>query len=403
MQYASRFSESSLRLKSSKIRELFKMADVPGIISMGGGMPDSASFPFDRIKEIIASWRYETAVAALQYGMTKGYGPLLSEIADWMEKKKAVSMNGQDIIVTTGSQQGLSLVSKLFLDKDDVVLIELPSFIGAIASFYSYMGKVEGVRLDDDGIDLEDLERTIKRCNDAGETVKFLYTIPNFNNPSGITLSCERRKALLKIAEKHDILVIEDDPYGDLFYEGGEEEYLPVKSYDSEGRVLYLGTFSKVLSPGLRVGWIVADGEIVSKLELLKQSFDACTPTFSQLIATDYMRLGHINDYIADMRKIYRIRRDRMLLSLERYMPKGVRWTTPRGGFFVWLTLPERFDAEEVFKKSVRHKVAFVTGDAFLPEDSAKNHIRLAFSDLDPERIEQGVMILADVLKEMAG
>jgi len=378
------------------------MADVPGIISMGGGMPDSASFPFDRIKEIIGDWRYETAVQALQYGTTKGYGPLISEITGWMEKRKSVSMKGQDIIVTTGSQQALALVSKLFLDKDDVVLVELPSFIGAIASFYSYMGRVEGVRLDDNGIDIEDFERTIDRCTTAGRRVKFLYTIPNFNNPSGITLSVERRKALVEIAEKYDILVIEDDPYGDLFYEGDEEDYLPVKCQDSEGRVIYLGTFSKVLSPGLRVGWIVAAGELVSKLELLKQSFDACTPTFSQVIATDYMRLGHIDDYITDMRKIYRTKRDRMLLSLERYMPQGVSWTTPRGGFFVWLTLPERFDAEEVFKKAVQHKVAFVTGDAFLPENSARNHIRLAFSDLDPERIEQGVMILADVLKEMA-
>jgi 2-aminoadipate transaminase len=379
------------------------MADVPGIISMGGGMPDSASFPFDRIKEIIGSWRDETVVQALQYGMTKGYEPLLSEIAGWMEKRKAVSMKGQDIIVTTGSQQALSLVSKLFLDKDDVVLVELPSFIGAIASFYSCMGRVEGVRLDGNGIDMEDLERMIERCNSEGWRVKFLYTIPNFNNPSGITLSRERRKALLETAEKYDILVVEDDPYGDLFYEGEEEEYLPVKSYDTEGRVLYLGTFSKVLSPGLRVGWIVATDELVAKLELLKQSFDACTPTFSQVIATDYMRLGHIDEYIANMRKTYRTKRDRMLLSLERYMPRGVSWTTPRGGFFVWLTLPERFDAEEVFRNAVQHKVAFVTGDAFLPENSAKNHIRLAFSDLDPERIEQGVMILAAVLKEMTG
>jgi 2-aminoadipate transaminase len=243
----------------------------------------------------------------------------------------------------------------------------------------------------------------IERCNSEGWRVKFLYTIPNFNNPSGITLSRERRKALLETAEKYDILVVEDDPYGDLFYEGEEEEYLPVKSYDTEGRVLYLGTFSKVLSPGLRVGWIVATDEIVAKLELLKQSFDACTPTFSQVIATDYMRLGHIDEYIANMRKTYRTKRDRMLLSLERYMPRGVSWTTPRGGFFVWLTLPERFDAEEVFRNAVQHKVAFVTGDAFLPENSAKNHIRLAFSDLDPERIEQGVMILAAVLKEMTG
>ena len=401
MDFSSRFSDSTLRLKSSKIRELFKLANVPGIISMAGGNPDSAGFPFEEIKKIIEGWSYDTAKKALQYGTTKGYIPLLEKIADWMETKKRVSMRRQEVLITTGSQQALALISKLFHNEDDVVLVELPSFIGAIAAFYSFMGKIEGVRIDDEGIVIGDLERTIEKCKDKGRVVKFIYTIPNFNNPSGITLSRERRGKLLDVARRYEIPIVEDDPYGDLFLEGNEEDYLPVKSFDTDCRVIYLGTFSKILSPGFRVGWIVADDELIAKLELQKQSFDACTPTFSQYIAHDYMSKGYINTYIDSMRKVYREKRDAMLAALERYMPEGITWTSPKGGVFVWLTLPKGIDAEDVFRKAVGRKVAFVTGDAFLPEDYAKNHIRLAYSDLDPERIETGIMILADVLGKM--
>jgi 2-aminoadipate transaminase len=403
MDLPSLFSESALNLKSSKIRELLKMAGVPDMISMGGGNPDSASFPFEEIKTIIGSWSYDRAKAALQYGTTKGYVPLLEEIADWMVKRKKVSMEGQDILITTGSQQALALLSKLFLNKDDAVIVELPSFIGAIAAFYSSMGRIEGVRLDEEGIDIGDLDRTIADCKKKGKTVKFIYTIPNFNNPSGITLSREKRQKLLDVSRRYDIPIVEDDPYGELFYDGTVEDYLPVKRLDSEGRVIYLGTFSKLLSPGLRVGWIVADGELVAKLELQKQSYDAFTSTFSQFIACDYMKRGYINTYIDKMRKVYREKRDAMLGALERYMPEGIQWTTPKGGFFIWLTLPGEIDAEEVFKKSVERKVAFVTGDAFLPEDYARNYIRLAYSDLDIDRIDKGIEILAGVLREMIG
>jgi len=368
---------------------------------MAGGNPDSAGFPFEEIKKIIEGWSYDTAKKALQYGTTKGYIPLLEKIADWMETRKRVSMRRQEVLITTGSQQALALISKLFLNEDDVVLVELPSFIGAIAAFYSFMGKIEGVRIDDEGIVIGDLERTIEKCKRMGRVVKFIYTIPNFNNPSGITLSRERREKLLDVARRYEIPIVEDDPYGDLFLEGNEEDYLPVKSLDTDYRVIYLGTFSKILSPGLRVGWIVANDELIAKLELQKQSFDACTPTFSQYIAHDYMSKGYINTYIDSMRKVYREKRDAMLAALERYMPEGITWTSPKGGFFVWLTLPKGIDAEDVFRKAVGRKVAFVTGDAFLPEDYAKNHIRLAYSDLDPERIETGIMILADVLGEM--
>jgi 2-aminoadipate transaminase len=403
MDISFRLSESAMHLKSSKIRELFKMASVPGIISMGGGNPDSASFPFEEIKTIIGSWSYDTAKKALQYGTTKGYAPLLEGIADWMVKRKKVSMGGQEILITTGSQQALALLSKLFLNSNDVVIVELPSFIGAIAAFYSSMGRIEGVRLDSDGIDIEDLKRTIEECADKGMIVKFIYTIPNFNNPCGITLSQERRGRLLDIARQYNIPIVEDDPYGELFYEGGEEDYLPIKRLDTDGKVIYLGTFSKLLSPGLRVGWIVAERDLAAKLELQKQSFDACTPTFSQVIARDYMSRGYINIYINKMRRVYQEKRDTMLDALKRYMPRGVQWTTPKGGFFIWLTLPEKIDAEEVFKKAVERKVAFVTGDAFLPEGYAKNHIRLAYSDLDTGRIEKGIELLAGVLSEMTG
>jgi 2-aminoadipate transaminase len=401
MDFTNRYSESALRLKSSKIRELFKMVNVPGIISMAGGMPDSRSFQFEEIKKIIDNWSYDTAKVALQYGTTKGHIPLLDEIGKWMEQRKKISMEGQEVLITTGSQQALTLISKLFINPNDIVIVEIPSFIGAIASFYSYMGRIEGVQLDNDGIIVDDLVQKIEECQKRKLEVKFIYTIPNFNNPSGITLAQERRSRLLEISNEFGIPIVEDDPYGDLFFDGEEEDYSPIKCLDTNGSVIYLGTFSKVLAPGLRVGWIVADNALIAKLELQKQSFDACTPTFSQFIAHDYMHHGYINTYIEKMRKIYRAKRDTILDALEKSMPEGVSWTEPKGGFFIWLTLPKQLDAEDVFRSVIKKKVAFVTGDAFLPENYAKNFIRLCFSDLDNVRINKGVEILADVIGEM--
>jgi len=395
------FSVSARQLKSSKIRELMKMANTPGIISMAGGMPDSESFPFDEIKGIINSWPYTRAKVALQYGTTRGYIPLLQKIAQWMEQVKNIGMENQEVIITTGSQQALSLISKIFLDPNDVVLVEIPSFIGAIASFYSFMGTVVGISMDEEGIIMDDLVKKIEDSRKSGKAVKLIYTIPNFNNPSGITLSPSRRKKLLEISYNYEIPLVEDDPYGELFYEGIAEDYAPIKSLDERGTVFYLGTFSKVLSPGIRVGWIVGDREVVAKLELQKQSFDACTSTLSQLIAHDYLKNGYITQYTEKMKSVYRNRRDATLNALKAHMPEGVHWTRPNGGLFVWVTIPVHLDAEDVFKEAVKEKVAFVTGDAFLPEGYKNNYIRLAFSDLSPERIEEGIAVLADVLQRM--
>ncbi len=401
MRYLSLFSESCLKLKSSKIRELFKMANVPGIISMAGGMPDSENLPFNEVKAIINEWQYEKAKNALQYGTTKGYTPLIDSIKEWMEKKKKILMTDQDIIVTTGSQQALSLLSKLFIDKDDTVIVEIPSFIGAIASFYSFMGKPVGVKMDDKGLIIDELVKKIEEINSENKKVKFIYTIPNFNNPSGITLTQARRRELIEVSSKYNIPIIEDDPYGDLYFYGEEEDYKPIKCLDTGGSVIYLGTFSKILSPGIRVGWIVGQKELVEKLELQKQSFDACTPTFSQMIAYDYMRMGYIDSFTEKMRSIYRKKRDALLSALEKYMPGQVSWTKPKGGLFVWLTLPESFDSEEVFKEAVKQNVAFVTGDAFLPSNYSNNYIRLTYGDLPVSKITLGVEILAGVISDM--
>ena len=401
MRYLSLFSESCLKLKSSKIRELFKMANVPGIISMAGGMPDSENLPFNEVKAIINEWQYEKAKNALQYGTTKGYTPLIDSIKEWMEKKKKILMTDQDIIVTTGSQQALSLLSKIFIDKDDTVIVEIPSFIGAIASFYSFMGKPVGVKMDDKGLIIDELVKKIEEINSENKKVKFIYTIPNFNNPSGITLTQARRRELIEVSSKYNIPIIEDDPYGDLYFYGEEEDYKPIKCLDTGGSVIYLGTFSKILSPGIRVGWIVGQKELVEKLELQKQSFDACTPTFSQMIAYDYMRMGYIDSFTEKMRSIYREKRDALLSALEKYMPGQVSWTKPKGGLFVWLTLPESFDSEEVFKEAVKQNVAFVTGDAFLPSNYSNNYIRLTYGDLPVSKITLGVEILAGVISDM--
>lgn len=401
MDFSKLYSGSAKGLKSSKIRELFKMANQPGLISMAGGMPDSKHLPFELIKGIIGKWNHNCARIALQYGTTKGYPPLLQKIAKWMEMQKNISMKGQDIIVTTGSQQALSLVSKIFLDEGDVVLVEIPSFIGAIASFYSYMGIVEGVPMDDNGIKIEKLDYKIESLLGEGRKIKFIYTIPNFNNPSGITLSINRRRELLQVSRRYSIPIIEDDPYGSLYFDGEESDYLPIKSFDEDGSVVYLGSFSKVLSPGIRLGWIVANEELVAKLELQKQSFDACTPTLSQLIAHDYLEGGYITDFVKKMREVYRQKRNVMLEVLEKNMPQEVKWTKPKGGLFVWLTLPEYINAEELFQEAIKHRVAFVTGDAFLPENYPNHYIRLTYGDLPVEKIVEGVERLANVIKGM--
>jgi len=401
MDFTNLYSRSTKGLKSSKIRELFKMANLPDLISMAGGMPDSEHLPFELIREIIGKWNHDCARVALQYGTTKGYPPLLEKIAEWMEVQKNISMKNQDIIVTTGSQQALSLLAKIFLDEGDVVIIEIPSFIGAIASFYSYMGRVEGVPMDDNGMKIEDLGDKIETFICEGRKIKFIYTIPNFNNPSGITLSKDRRKKLLEMAENYGIPLIEDDPYGCLFYDGEEKDYLPIKSLDGDGSVVYLGSFSKVLSPGIRLGWIIAKEDLVAKLELQKQSFDACTPTLSQLIAHDYLEGGYITDFVKEMREVYRKKRDEMLEALKKNMPGEVKWTKPKGGLFVWLTLPEYINVEELFKKAVKNRVAFVTGDAFLPDNYPNHYIRLTYGDLPCEKIVEGVELLSEVIKNM--
>jgi 2-aminoadipate transaminase len=401
MDFTPLLSESSKRLKSSKIRELFKMANVPGLISMAGGMPDSENLPFDEIKEIINEWDTSKARVGLQYGTTKGYTPLLEMIRERMEVKKRISMRGQDVIITTGSQQALALVSKILLNDDEIICVEIPSFIGAIASFYSFHGKLLGAPVDDEGMIIEGLVERIEESEKRGKKVKGIYVIPNFSNPSGITLTQERRKKLLQISVQKNIPIIEDDPYGDLYFYGKYEDYLPIKSLDNSGNVIYLGTFSKVLSPGIRVGWIVAEKMLVEKLELQKQSFDACTSPLSQLIALDYIRKGFIDEYVEKMRPIYRAKRDAILEAMEVYMPDQVSWTKPNGGLFVWITLPESMDSEHVFKEAVKNEIAFVTGDAFLPEGYPNNYIRLTYGDLPLETIKRGVQKLGDVLKKM--
>jgi 2-aminoadipate transaminase len=401
MDYTPLLSESSKRLKSSKIRELFKMANVPGLISMAGGMPDSENLPFEEIKEIINEWDNSKARIGLQYGTTKGYTPLLETLKERMELKKRIPMRGQDIIITTGSQQALALASKILLDDDEIICVEIPSFIGAIASFYSFHGKLLGTPVDDEGMIIEEMVKRIEYSEKRGKKVKGIYVIPNFSNPSGITLSQERRKKLLQISIQKNIPIIEDDPYGDLYFYGKHEDYLPIKSSDSSGNVIYLGTFSKVLSPGIRVGWIVADKALVEKLELQKQSFDACTSPLCQLIALDYIKKGFIDEYVEKMRPIYRAKRDAILEAIEAYMPDWVSWTKPSGGLFVWITLPESMNSELVFKEAVKNEVAFVTGDAFLPEGHPNNYIRLTYGDLPLEMIKKDVKKLGDVLKKM--
>lgn len=395
-----RISDGAKAFKASEIRELMKLANKPGIISFAGGMPDAEHFPVEEVTGIINSWTPEKKKAAFQYGATNGYPPLLDILQKRMGPKN-ILMQGQRIIITTGAQQAIYLLSKVLLNPGDKIIVESPTFIGAIASFKSFQADMEWITLEDDGMSVIEAEKKIVELLRTGKPPKFIYTIPNFQNPAGISMSQEKRKRLLDIAVKYRVPILEDDPYGDLYFEGKEKDFAPIKSLTGAREiVVYLNTFSKILSPGMRLGWVTGSEEIIAKMEVAKQSVDACSSSYTQVIAADYLEKGYVENYIAAMRPIYGEKCAAMLMALENRMPPDIKWSRPKGGFFVWLTLPENIRATEVFKRVVVQGVAFVTGAAFCKEGRGESHIRLAFSNSSLEEIEKGVEIIGKTLSE---
>ncbi|MBL8026134.1 MAG: PLP-dependent aminotransferase family protein [Fibrobacteres bacterium] len=402
MENTFRLSDNALGMQASEIRELMKLASKPGIIAFGGGSPDGLRFPFAEVADIEKDWSEAKKRAAFQYGATNGYPPLLEHLRKRMEAY-GIDMTDQSIITTTGAQQGIYLMAKALINPGDTIIVESPTFIGALASFKSLRANFEWAPLDSDGISIDATETILKRLAKENRLPKFIYTIPNFQNPSGITLSQAKRKALLELAIKYNVPILEDDPYGELYFEGTAADYKSIKSLPgAKDMVIYLNTFSKILSPGMRLGWITGPSKIIGQIEIAKQSVDACTSSYTQVIASDYLEKGYVNGYVDKMREVYHSKCSMMMLALEKYMPKEVSWSKPTGGFFVWITLPKNIGSKALFTAALKRNVAFVTGSPFTEEGKGDGYARIAFSNCSLEDIEKGVKLLGEAMQEVA-
>ncbi len=391
------YSKNALNMKRSEIRELLKVTRQKDIISFAGGLPASETFPVKDLEDIACEILREKKATALQYGPTEGEYALREQIAKWIAHEKA-TIKPENILITTGSQQGLDIVSKVFLDPKDIVIVELPTYIGGLQAFTSYMAKMIGVPQDDGGMSVDVLEKVLAKLAKRSKKPKFIYVVPDFQNPSGVTMSLERRERLLELAYRYEVPVVEDSPYRDLRFSG--EPVPAIYSLDTEKQVIVLGTFSKLLCPGLRLAWIMAPAEWMDKMVVAKQGMDLCSPTFTQLIAAEYLRRGLLGVQVERIRKLYARKRDAMLEALERYMPKGVEWTEPDGGLFLWVKLPKRMSTNELFPKAIENKVAYVVGSAFHCNGKGQNTMRLNFSYPSEQQIDEGIKRLANMVKE---
>lgn len=392
------FSKRAKKFHASEIRELLKVTQVPGMISFAGGLPNPNAFPVKIIHECIEDIFKKDIHNALQYGTTEGLTQLRRVLADRMNEKNNFNCDYHDVLVTSGAQQALSIISMCFIDPGDTYLTCVPAYLGAIQAFSSYEANCESIPMNDEGIDIDSLRRNIERLRRTGINPKFIYTVPTFQNPSGETMSLSHRKELLDIASEYDFIIIEDDPYGEIFFEG--KQIPPIKSFDKKGRVVYLSTFSKILAPGFRLGWITASNKILDKLVLGKQSMDLCTNVFSQYVAYKYIKGGYLDKHVEKIREMYKNKRDIMISLIKKHFPKDIEYTIPKGGMFIWINLPKGVDTRLMFQKAIREKVAYVVGDAFYPEGKNYNSMRLNFSYSTDDQIKEGIKRLAAVIKE---
>ena len=392
------YSKTSKRIFRSEIRELLKYTRKPGMISFGGGLPDPSLFPVREIADITSKVLEEKGYLALQYGPTAGepqmVEALLGHMAEFADKA-----DEKEICITSSSQQGLDLLTLLFLDEDAPVVMELPSYIGGVQAFRRSGAEMIGIPMDSQGMELDHLEQTLDRLLESGRTPRFIYSIPDFQNPSGVTLTLDRRKRLIDIAQSRDIPLVEDSPYRELSFTG---DVLPSLWTLAGGKgVIMLKTFSKVLFPGMRMGWIVADEHCTDKIVMLKQSVDLCTPSFTQLILAEYIQRGKMKQSIQKSIECYRPKLDAMLAALEKHMPEGVQWSIPTGGMFIWLTLPERIDTRQIFNTVIEHNVAYVIGQPFHCDGSGANTLRLNYSFPTIEQIATGIERLASAIEQV--
>lgn len=390
-----KFSTLASGLKASEIREILKLTTQPEIISFAGGLPAPEFFPIEELKKVDAEILEKEGMQAVQYGTTEGYLPLREKIAEHMKTAFGVDCSAEELMITSGSQQGLSLLSQIFLDPDDVVLVESPTYLGAINAFTLQHPRFIEVPTDEQGIIPEALEKILQ---EHGKAVRLMYVIPEFQNPTGITWTEERRKAFMKVVGAYDFPIIEDDPYGELRYDG--EKMKALKSLDTKGQLIFLGSFSKIFMPGLRIAWMAASPEILDKAVKLKQAVDLQSSSFAQRQAYYYMKRYDINEHVRNLVQVYGKRRTLMCETMKQYFPQGITFTYPEGGLFTWVTLPEGMDATALMPKVLAEKVAYVPGGPFYPHGGHRNHFRLNYSNMPEDRIVEGVKRLAAVLTE---
>ena len=391
-----RYAARAVGMTASEVRALFAVASRPEVVSLAGGMPNLSALPLDSIAAEVAGVIARDGSVALQYGSAHGLPELREQIADVMALE-GVKGHPDDLVVTVGSQMALDMVTRIFCDPGDIVLAEGPSYVGALGTFAAYQARVVHVEMDADGLVPEALRAALAAAQRAGQRVKFLYTIPNFHNPAGITLAVRRRAEILDICNRHGVLVVEDNPYGLLGFDG--QTYPALRSMDADN-VVYLGSFSKTFAAGLRVGWVLAPHAVREKLVLAAEAATLCPPTLNQLIVSRYLATHDWQGQIKVFQQAYRERRDALLGALEQHLPAGCSWTRPEGGFFVWMTVPEGVDTKAMLPRAVTARVAYVSGTGFYADGLGSRQLRLSFCYPTPDRIREGVRRLAGVLAE---
>ena len=389
--HSNKFSKDTESFFRSPVRDIFKKVDLNSIYSFAGGYPSAETFPLEDIRRTMSEVIDKFGGKAFQYGATQGVPELREAVAE------RYGVPVERVQITSSSQQGIDVCTRVLVDPGDVVLTSNPSYLGALQSFCSYRADIRGVaHVADIGLFRKAYEQVIAAVREEGKKVKFLYMIPDFQNPSGETLTLEERRMLVGLAQEHDFLIVEDSPYRELRYEG---DPVPTMYSLDPDRVIHLGSFSKIFAPGFRLGWAIAHPEILDKIYVCKQSLDLCPPIFDQYVAAEFLRSGRLDANLCKSIELYKGKRDHLLSLLETYMPEGVKWTRPEGGLFLFLTLPEGFDAVKFYDKALEAGVAYVAGEFFYPDRQGKNTMRLNFSFMTPERMTEGLKLLADLLR----
>lgn len=388
------FAKRMENMAASEIREMLKLTERREVISFAGGLPAPELFPVEEMKKVAIQVLEEDGRHALQYAATEGFGPLRETIAARMNRIFQTHVSAQEVLITSGSQQGLDFSGKVFLNEGDVVLCESPSYLGAINAFKAYEPRFIEVPTDENGMIIDELEKILATT----DHVKLMYVIPDFQNPTGISWSLERRKKFMEVINKYEIPVIEDNPYGELRFEG---EILPsLKSLDKKGLVIYLGSFSKIFCPGFRIAWLAANQEILEKYIFVKQSADLQTSTIGQREVAKFIEMYDLNEHVEKIKDVYRKRRDLAMSTMKKNFPDGVKFTYPQGGLFTWVELPPHVNSKDVLTRSLEHDVAFVPGESFYPDGKTYNTFRLNYSNMPEDKIVEGLERLGKVLKE---